>query len=136
MIARCGGEALIAREQRSVEGFGKCNLDCVIGRKIAPQLPDPRQEEIVPISAQGKVRKVAESSAAAFVVDLARRRIPADHLRDFDVEQMWRVQRLRGSNSRRSTVRAAGVRRSNSSRAERSTAITGGRVHREPSARA
>ena len=46
------------------------------------------------ISVQRKVREVGQSRAATVIINLATRRIPADHLRDLDVEQMRRVQRL------------------------------------------
>jgi hypothetical protein len=46
------------------------------------------------ISAQGKIGEVGQSRAATVIIDLAIRRIPADHLRDLDIEQMRRVQRL------------------------------------------
>ena len=43
---------------------------------------------------QGKIRQVGEQKTAALAVDLAIRRIAPDHLRDLDIEQMRRVQRL------------------------------------------
>jgi hypothetical protein len=46
------------------------------------------------IPVQGKVNEISESHAAALDIDLAVRSIPAHHLRNFDVEQMWRVQSL------------------------------------------
>jgi hypothetical protein len=47
------------------------------------------------ISVQGKVCQVGQSRTAIVIIDFATRRIPADHLRDFDIKQMRRVQRLR-----------------------------------------
>ena len=93
MVAGRGGETSVARQQRRVERFGEGDVDGVIRRKIVPQIPDARQKKLVRISMQRKVRKVGESRAAPFAIDLALRRIPADHLRDFDVEQMRCVQR-------------------------------------------
>jgi hypothetical protein len=52
------------------------------------RIPDPRQKEIMRVSAQAKVSEAGESRAAAFAVDLAPCRIPADDLRNFDIEQM------------------------------------------------
>ena len=46
------------------------------------------------VSAERKVSEVGESRAAAFAVDLALCRIPANDLRNFDIEQMRRMQRL------------------------------------------
>ncbi len=94
MMAARRGETFVAREQRSVEGFGKSHVDSIVRGEIVPQIPDPRQKEIVRISVDGKVREIGESRAAAFAIDLAIRRISADHLRDFDIEQMRHVQRL------------------------------------------
>jgi hypothetical protein len=65
MMAGCSGQTSIAREQRSVERFGKGDVDSVIGREIVPQFPDARQKEVVRISVQRNVREVGESRAAA-----------------------------------------------------------------------
>lgn len=94
MMARRSGETLVARKQRSVQRFGKGYVDGIIGRKIVPQIPNARQKEIMRVSAEGKVGEIGKSRAAAFVVDLALYRIAADHLRDFDIDQMRRMQRL------------------------------------------
>ena len=93
-MASRSGETLVARKQRSVERFGKGDVDGIIGREIVPQIPYTRQKEIMGVSAEGKVSEVGKSRAAAFAVDLALCRIPADDLRDFDIEQMRGMQRL------------------------------------------
>jgi hypothetical protein len=59
MMARRSGETPIAREQRSVERFGKGDVDGVIGREIIPQSPDAWQKEIVRVSVQGKIRDMS-----------------------------------------------------------------------------
>ena len=82
----------VAREQRSVERFSKGDVNGVVGREIVPQIPDTRQKEVMRISVQGKVCQVGQSRTATVIIDFATRRIPADHLRDFDIEQMRRVQ--------------------------------------------
>jgi hypothetical protein len=46
---------------RSVERFGKRDVDGVVRRKIVPQIPDARQKKLVRISMQRKVREVGES---------------------------------------------------------------------------
>ncbi len=96
MVASRSGKTLVARKQRCVERFGKGDIDGIVGREIVPQIPDALQKEIVRVSAEGKVSEVGKSRAAAFVVDLALCRIPADDLRNFDIEQMRRMQRLLG----------------------------------------
>jgi hypothetical protein len=57
MMAGRSSEAFVASEQWSVERFSESNVDGVIGSEIVPQIPDPRQKEIVRISVQGKVRE-------------------------------------------------------------------------------
>lgn len=94
MMASRGGETLVTRQQRCVERFGKGDVDGIIGCEIVSQIPDTRQKEIMRVSAEGKVSEVGESRAAAFAVDLALCRVSADDLRNFDIEQMRRMQRL------------------------------------------
>jgi hypothetical protein len=94
MMASRGAETLIARNQRGVERFGKGDIDGIVGREIVPQIPNTRQKEIMRVSVEGKISEVGESRATAFAVDLALGRVPADDLRNFDVEQMRRMQRL------------------------------------------
>ena len=91
----CCSKMTVAREQRSVERFSKGDVNGVVGREIVPQVPDTRQKEVMRISVQGKVCQVGQSRTATVIIDFATRRIPPDHLRDFDIEQMRRVQRLR-----------------------------------------
>src|SRR5437763_9570527 len=44
MMASRSGETLVARKQRSVERFGKGDVDGIIGREIVPQIPYTRQK--------------------------------------------------------------------------------------------
>ena len=87
-------ETSVARDERCFERFSESNVDGVIGGEIVPQFPHARQQHIMGVAVQGKNREVGEGRAALFAVDLPIRRITADHLRDFDIEQMRRVQRL------------------------------------------
>jgi hypothetical protein len=43
---------------------------------------------------QGKVGEVGESRTTAFAINLTICRIPAEHLRDLEIEQMRNMQRL------------------------------------------
>jgi hypothetical protein len=88
------GKTSIARKQRSVERLGESDINGIIGGKIVSQLPNARQEEIVRISMQGKVGEVGESRTTAFAINLTICRIPAEHLRDLEIEQMRNMQRL------------------------------------------
>lgn len=90
-VSRRIDETRVSGEERGVEGFGQSHVGGVIGREIVPQFPDTGNEEIVWIPAQRQIQKVGESRATAFAVDLTARDIPANHLGDFDVEQMGRV---------------------------------------------
>ncbi len=87
-------KSFVAGEQRRVERFGERDIDGIVGREIVPQLPDARQKEIVWIALHRKVGEIMQRRTAALVADLAIRRISADDLRDLDVEQMRRMQRL------------------------------------------
>jgi len=80
---------------------------------------------------QWKVGEVGESHATSLAVDLAVRSIAANHLRNFDVEQMRRMQCLCRLEQSLSTALAAGVRSNASSTAEASITIIGDRVRRE-----
>lgn len=95
-MAGSGGKTPVARQERRVERFGERHVHRVIGRKIAPQFPDARQQEAVRIAAERKVGEVGERRAATLGIDLAGSRVAADDLRDLDIEQMGRVQRLPG----------------------------------------
>ena len=93
MMTRGSSEALVAREQRRIERLGESDVDSIIGREIVPQLPDARQQKAVRIATQRKIGQVGERLSAALVVDLTGCRIAADHMGDFDVEQMRRMER-------------------------------------------
>ena len=92
-MAGGSGETFVTGEQRGVEHFGQGDVHGVIGREMVPQIPDARQQDIVRIPVQRKVCEVSESHAAALGINLAVCGITANHLRNFDVEQMRRVQR-------------------------------------------
>jgi len=93
MAGGCG-QAAVARQQSGIERFGKRDIDRVVGRQIVPQIPNARQEKIMRIPQQRKVREIRKSNAATLAIDIAIRGIAPDHLRDFDIEQMRRVKRL------------------------------------------
>src|SRR5665647_250516 len=95
MMAWRSGETLVAGEEWSVEHFGEGDVHGVIGREIVPQIPHARQEKIVRISAQREVSEVLQGRAAALGIDITVSSVPPNHLRDFDVEQMGRMQCLR-----------------------------------------
>ena len=95
MTGGCG-QTSIARQQWCVEHLGQRDIGGIIGRQIVPQIPNARQEEIVRISMQGKVGQVGEGQTAALAADFAVREIASDHLRNFHIKQVRRVERLPG----------------------------------------
>ena len=88
------GETLVACQQRGIEHFGQGDIDGVIGYKVVPQIPNPRQKKAMRVALQWKVGKISERLAPALTIDFAFCRIPADHLRDLHVEQMRRMKGL------------------------------------------
>jgi hypothetical protein len=94
VVAGRGGEPAVAREQRRAKRLGKSNVNSVVGRQIVAQFPYARQKEIVWIPKDRKVGEVGERLAATFRLEFASCRVPANDLRDFDIDQMGRVQGL------------------------------------------
>ena len=93
-MAGGSGQAPIAHQQSGIERFSKRDIDSVPGRQIVPQIPNARQEKIMRITQQGKVREVGKDNAAALAIDIAIRGVAPDHLSDFDIKQLRRVKRL------------------------------------------
>ena len=94
MMAGGAGKAGGAREQWRIERFRQRDISGVIGRQIVSQRPDSRQQEIVAVAADGKIGEIGQRRATAGLVQVAARRIAADHLGDFDVDEMGRVERF------------------------------------------
>lgn len=89
-----GGEPLIRCEQPSIERLRQRNVDSIVGGEIAPQIPDPDQEEIMRVAANRKVSKVGQRLMAAMRVDLTHRSIATQDLRNFDIKQVRCMQGL------------------------------------------
>jgi len=94
VVARRAGEALISREQRRVERFREGDVDGVICGEIVSQIPHPREKEIVRIATERQVGQVFEGGAASPLIDFTSHCIPADNLRDFNIDQMGGMQGL------------------------------------------
>ena len=92
MAGGCG-QTSVARQQWRFECFGERDIGGVIGCEIVPQLPNAGQKQIVRVPSQGKIRQVGKSHTAAISVDLTICGVATDHLRDFHVEQMRRMER-------------------------------------------
>lgn len=94
MPASGRSQASVARQQWSVESLGQGDIDGIVSRKIAPQFPDARQQDIVRISAQGKIREVGNGVKPSRRIHLTRERVSANDLRNLDVEEMRGMQCL------------------------------------------
>jgi hypothetical protein len=88
------GQTSVASQQWHVERLGECDIGGIIGRQVVPQIPNARQKEIVRVSPQGKVCQVGESHAAALAIDFAFCGVAPNHLCDFHIKQMRRMERL------------------------------------------
>lgn len=88
------GQAPFARDKHGVEPFGESDIRGVIGREIVPQLPNARQQNVMGITLERQIGEIGESGLARCRIDIAGRDIAADHLGNFDVEQMGSVQAL------------------------------------------
>src|SRR5690348_9893837 len=95
-MAGGGGKAAVAGHQWRLERLGQRNIGSVIGRQVVPQLPYARQQEIMRISPRGKVGQIRQGYAATLALDFSSRSVTADDLRNFDIEQVRRVERLAG----------------------------------------
>lgn len=89
-----GGETAVAGEERRVQRLGERDISRVVSGQIAAKLPHARQQEFVGIAAKGERGKVFERLPATIGGDLASRRISAQDLGRFDVDEMRRVERF------------------------------------------
>ena len=55
-----GGQTIIAGKQRSVQGFGKCNIDGAMGGEIAAELPNPRKQKAMVVTIYGQICKIVD----------------------------------------------------------------------------
>ena len=94
MTSRRSGEAMISREQRRINDLGEGNVDRIVCREIAPQVPYARQKEDMRVAAQRKLREIGQGRAAAFLVNLSGQHTATQNLRHFEIEEVWDVERL------------------------------------------
>jgi hypothetical protein len=81
VVPGCGGEPLVACQQRCIERFRKGYIDGVVSREIVPQVPHACQKKRVRIPSDEKVRKIGESRTTTFPVDVASSRVPMQRVR-------------------------------------------------------
>lgn len=95
MRAWCPAAArrLVASQEGRIQCFGERDVDGIIGCQVVPELPDPRQNEVVRIAAKRQVCQIGQSGGTTIVVDFTRHGVPPKHLRDLHIEQMWSMER-------------------------------------------
>ena len=96
MVPGRGRQPLIAGQQRGIECFGQGDINGVIRCQISPQFSHPRQQDIVRIAVQRKVRQIDQSPVATFRVDLTFHRVSTKDLRHLDIDQVGRMKGLFG----------------------------------------
>ncbi len=87
---------VVTCQQNGVQRFGQGDINGVIRGDIVAQRPNARQQKIMRVALHAKIAEIVECRAPAFGIDLASCCIFADDLCYFDVEQVRRVQGLRG----------------------------------------
>jgi hypothetical protein len=60
------GQGAVAREQRSIEGFGESEVGGVIRGEIVTHLPDAREQNEMGIASERKIEEIDESFGGAF----------------------------------------------------------------------
>jgi len=86
----------ISCNERSIQGFSKSQVSGVIGGKTVPHLPDSRKQDVVRVTGERKLNKVAESFGAAVRRYSGRAHVAAQNLRDFQVNEVRSMERLIG----------------------------------------
>ena len=88
VVSGRGGEAPVARQKLRIQRLGQRDIDRVVRRQIMPQIPDPRQQEVVRVTPQREVGEIVECRPAARAVNLPARRLTAKYLGRFNIDQM------------------------------------------------
>ena len=71
MAVRCSGEALVACEQRGLEGFCESHVDGIISGEVVAQIPNPTQKYIVGVALNWIIREIVERRAATLVLNFS-----------------------------------------------------------------
>ncbi len=87
--SRC--ERRIASQQQCSKCFGESDVRGVVRGDIMTKFPDPEQKEIMRASGQRKIDKILERLEPPNRIKFTGPRIPAQGLRDFDIEGMGRM---------------------------------------------
>lgn len=96
-VSADGGKGRIPGDKRSLQDFSQRHIRRVVHSKIVSQFPDARQEQIVGIPNERKVRQVLKRLRAAIWCQYAARRVSSQYLRDFEINQVRDVQRVAGT---------------------------------------
>jgi len=93
-MARRGGQSRVCREERRAESFGERQVHGVAGRDIVAKRLDSGEKNIVAVPGYVQVGEVGHRPLGSRRVKNARRVVPPKYLRDLQVQQMRRVERL------------------------------------------
>jgi len=83
-------ELIVSGDQFALLPLGQGDVHGIVGREICAQGPHPWQEEVVRIASNGEAHQVVEGGRGAIGFDLSSHLKSADHLGDFDIEQLAR----------------------------------------------
>lgn len=84
----------VSCDKRRIQRFRQGQVSGVIGGQAVPHLPNAIEQDEMRIAGKWKIEEIREGFRTALGGDDARALISAQHLRDFQVDQMRSMQRL------------------------------------------
>jgi hypothetical protein len=87
-------QSAIASHESRLQGFGEGKIGSVIRRRTVTQLPDSPKQGDVRIASQREIRQIVEGRGATVGRNHGRTHIAPHNLCNFQIDQMWRVERL------------------------------------------
>lgn len=96
MVSRSRGQRRITGHQRCSKRLGERNIGGIIHRDIVAQFPDPEQKEVMWVSGQWKIDKIFQRMKSTGGIKFLGPLVPAQDLRDLDIEQMGCVKGFAG----------------------------------------
>jgi hypothetical protein len=89
-------ECGVPSHERGAERLRESDVGRIVGSDVAAQLPDPGQQDVMGIARQRQVRQVHEGLPPAAGLELSGQGITAEDLRDFEIENVRRMEALSG----------------------------------------
>ena len=93
-MARGSGQGAVAGEKRGIKSFRQGDVSSVICRDVAAQFPNAIEEWPVRVAFERDLGKRQERLPGALRRHLAGRLIASQSLRNFQVDEMWSMQRF------------------------------------------